>query len=80
MHINCVQLADEIVALRVESTDKIKELESRITNYQNDILKIQKQQVTAEAKLKTQASLHEQKSKNSKEKKSTLEQEVAASR
>jgi hypothetical protein len=74
------QLADEIVVSKVESTNKINELENRIVKYQNDIVKSQKHQVSAEAKLKTQTSLYEQKSKNSKEKKSTLEQEFAASR
>ena len=73
-------MADEIVVTKVDAVDKINSLESRQIKLQDDIVKSQKQQVSAEAKLKAQTALFDQKSKSAKEKKTTLEQEVAASR
>lgn len=75
-----MQLADEIIIGKVESTDKINDLESRMVKCQHDLARSQKLQVSAEAKLKAQSSLHEHKAKSAKEQQSALEQEVAASR
>ena len=69
-----------MVEAKVDSSGKISELESRLQKCQDEIVQCQKGQVSAEAKVKAQASLFEQKYKTAKEKKALLEQEVAASR
>ena len=75
-----MQLADEIVIMKVDASNRIQELEGRVSKYQSDIVKSQKMQVSAEAKLKSQSILYEERMKNVSERKDSLEQEVAASR